>query len=79
MIGVCHFQLDRRGDSAGDATFTRKLGHTQRRSRSILFDRSYARRLERQTFFSPGDLAEPHHSISTGVHKRIGDLETEVA
>jgi 6-phosphofructokinase 1 len=163
MIGDRHFQLYRRGDSAREAIFTRKVGHTQRGGRPILFDRFYAGQLgakavdllvegrnnavavlqynsnkgfyvdgydanrfrdrwgliharklhpaiydpklmkpsrlgidyllpiftdaiggddmehTRQTLFSPGNLAEPYHSINTDVHKRIRYLETEVA
>ena len=162
MIGDRHFQLYRRGDSAREAIFTRKVGHTQRGGRPILFDRFYAGQLgakavdllvegrnnavavlqynstkgffvdgydanrfrdrwgliharqlhpalydpklmkpsrrgidyllpiftdaiggddmehTRQTLFSPGNLAEPYHSINTDVHKRIRYLETEV-
>ena len=42
MIGDRYFQLYRRGDSAKEAVFTRKVGHTQRGGRPILFDRFYA-------------------------------------
>ncbi len=42
MIGDKYFQLYRRGDSAKEAIFTRKVGHTQRGGRPILFDRFYA-------------------------------------
>ena len=42
MIGDQYFQLYRRGDSAKEAIFTRKVGHTQRGGRPILFDRFYA-------------------------------------
>jgi 6-phosphofructokinase 1 len=45
MIGDRHFQLYRRGDSAREAIFTRKVGHTQRGGRPILFDRFYAAQL----------------------------------
>jgi 6-phosphofructokinase len=41
MIGDRYFQLYRRGDSAKEAIFTRKVGHTQRGGRPILFDRFY--------------------------------------
>jgi 6-phosphofructokinase len=37
-----YFQLYRRGRSAKEAIFTRKVGHTQRGGRPILFDRFYA-------------------------------------
>jgi ATP-dependent phosphofructokinase / diphosphate-dependent phosphofructokinase len=42
MIGDRYFQLYRRGESAAEAIFTRKVGHTQRGGRPILFDRFYA-------------------------------------
>jgi ATP-dependent phosphofructokinase / diphosphate-dependent phosphofructokinase len=42
MIGDKYFQLYRRGGSAKEAIFTRKVGHTQRGGRPILFDRFYA-------------------------------------
>jgi hypothetical protein len=45
MIGDKYFQLYRRGDSAKEAIFTRKVGHTQRGGRPILFDRFYAAQL----------------------------------
>ena len=45
MIGDRHFKMYRRGDSAREAIFTRKVGHTQRGGRPILFDRFYAAQL----------------------------------
>jgi 6-phosphofructokinase 1 len=45
MLGDRHFQLYRRGESAREAIFTRKVGHTQRGGRPILFDRFYAAEL----------------------------------
>ncbi len=42
MIGDSYFQRYRRGGSAKEAIFTRKVGHTQRGGRPILFDRFYA-------------------------------------
>jgi len=45
MIGDRYFQLYRRGNSAREAIFTRKVGHTQRGGRPILFDRFYAAKL----------------------------------
>jgi hypothetical protein len=42
MIGDKYFQLYRRGETAKEAIFTRKVGHTQRGGRPILFDRFYA-------------------------------------
>jgi 6-phosphofructokinase 1 len=45
MIGDRYFQLYRRGESAKEAIFIRKVGHTQRGGRPILFDRFYAAQL----------------------------------
>jgi ATP-dependent phosphofructokinase / diphosphate-dependent phosphofructokinase len=45
MIGDRYFKLYRRGDSAKESIFTRKVGHTQRGGRPILFDRFYAAQL----------------------------------
>jgi 6-phosphofructokinase 1 len=45
MIGDRYFQNYRRGESAREAIFTRKVGHTQRGGRPILFDRFYAAQL----------------------------------
>src|SRR4051812_7387005 len=45
LLGDRYFQLYRRGSSAREAIFTRKVGHTQRGGRPILFDRFYAAQL----------------------------------
>lgn len=45
LIGDNFFKSYRRGDSAREAIFTRKVGHTQRGGRPILFDRFYAAQL----------------------------------
>lgn len=45
MIGDNYFKLYRRGETAREAIFTRKVGHTQRGGRPILFDRFYAAQL----------------------------------
>ncbi len=42
LLGDRYFQGYRRGHSASEAIFTRKVGHTQRGGRPILFDRFYA-------------------------------------
>src|SRR6266566_4157222 len=42
ILGDKYFQDYRRGASAKEAIFTRKVGHTQRGGRPILFDRFYA-------------------------------------
>src|SRR5437870_4048083 len=42
ILGDRYFQQYRRGRSAEEAIFTRKVGHTQRGGRPILFDRFYA-------------------------------------
>jgi 6-phosphofructokinase 1 len=44
-LGDGYFQKYRRSESAREAIFTRKLGHTQRGGRPILFDRFYAAQL----------------------------------
>ena len=41
-LGDGYFQRYRRGSTAREAIFTRKVGHTQRGGRPILFDRFYA-------------------------------------
>jgi 6-phosphofructokinase len=45
MIGDKYFQLYRRAETASEAIFIRKVGHTQRGGRPILFDRFYAAQL----------------------------------
>jgi 6-phosphofructokinase 1 len=45
QFGDEYFQKHRRASSARDAIFTRKVGHTQRGGRPILFDRFYAQQL----------------------------------
>ncbi len=45
MLGDKYFQHYRRGESAKEAIFTRKVGHTQRGGRPILFDRFFAAQL----------------------------------
>jgi 6-phosphofructokinase 1 len=49
IVGDRYFRLYRRGDSAREAIFTRKVGHTQRGGRPILFDRFYAALLGAKT------------------------------
>jgi 6-phosphofructokinase 1 len=44
-IGDEFFRSRRRGNSAREAIFTRKVGHTQRGGRPLLFDRFYAAQL----------------------------------
>lgn len=45
LIGDNYFRGYRRGDTAKEAIFTRKVGHTQRGGRPILFDRFHAAQL----------------------------------
>jgi 6-phosphofructokinase 1 len=45
LLGDKYFQNYRRGSSAREAIFTRKVGHTQRGGRPILFDRFYGAQL----------------------------------
>ena len=47
-LGDRYFQLYRRSTTAKEAIFTRKVGHTQRGGRPILFDRFYAAMLGSQ-------------------------------
>jgi 6-phosphofructokinase 1 len=42
LLGDKYFQRYRRGETAREAIFIRKVGHTQRGGRPILFDRFYA-------------------------------------
>lgn len=42
QLGDAYFQATRRAENASAAIFTRKVGHTQRGGRPILFDRFYA-------------------------------------
>jgi 6-phosphofructokinase 1 len=42
VIGDDYFRSKRRGETAKEAIFTRKVGHTQRGGRPIRFDRFYA-------------------------------------
>ena len=42
LLGDQYFQRYRRGSSAREAIFTRKIGHTQRGGRPVRFDRFYA-------------------------------------
>jgi ATP-dependent phosphofructokinase / diphosphate-dependent phosphofructokinase len=44
-VGDDYFVSRRRGESASAAIFTRKVGHTQRGGRPVLFDRFYASQL----------------------------------
>ncbi len=44
-LGNAYFTSKRRNESAAAAIFTRKIGHTQRGGRPILFDRFYAMQL----------------------------------
>jgi 6-phosphofructokinase 1 len=44
-FGDAYFQSSRRAEFASDAIFTRKVGHTQRGGRPILFDRYHAAQL----------------------------------
>jgi len=48
-IGDSYFHLQRRGNTAAEAIFTRKIGHTQRGGRPVNFDRFYASQLGAKT------------------------------
>ena len=58
LLGDRYFQRYRRGSSAAEAIFTRKVGHTQRGGRPILFDRFYAALLGVEGRRSPGRGAQ---------------------
>ncbi|HEX2855311.1 MAG TPA: 6-phosphofructokinase [Opitutaceae bacterium] len=45
QIGDAYFRKSRRSETAREAIFTRKIGHTQRGGRPILFDRFHAAQL----------------------------------
>jgi 6-phosphofructokinase 1 len=49
MLGERYFQLNGWGGSVQEAVFIRKVGHTQRGGRPILFDRFYAAQLGAKT------------------------------
>ena len=61
MMGDKLFQGYRRANSAREAIFTRKVGHTQRGGRPILFDRFYAAQLggKRSIFLSKATTMPP--------------------
>lgn len=78
-LGDAFFQRKRRHESAKSAIFTRKVGHTQRGGRPILFDRFYASQLGGKAF----DLlmAEQNDSVATlqWSHERGFTLESIAA
>jgi 6-phosphofructokinase 1 len=72
-IGDGYFRQYRRGESAREAIFLRKVGHTQRGGRPILFDRFYAALLgaEAVNLLSQGQnnaVAVLQYSASRGFH-----------
>jgi 6-phosphofructokinase 1 len=72
-LGDGYFQKYRRGESAREAIFTRKVGHTQRGGRPILFDRFYAAQLGSKTIELLAEgrnnaVAVLQHSTSEGFH-----------
>jgi ATP-dependent phosphofructokinase / diphosphate-dependent phosphofructokinase len=73
LIGDRYFQLYRRSHSAREAIFTRKVGHTQRGGRPILFDRFYAAQLgakavELLTEGRNNAVAVLQHNAQNGFH-----------
>ena len=75
ILGDRYFQQYRRGRSAKEAIFTRKVGHTQRGGRPILFDRFYAAQLGSKAveleliepvFPQRGGVLLPGQSLRTG-------------
>ena len=65
-LGDGYFQRYRRGSTAREAIFTRKVGHTQRGGRPILFDRFYAPcSARRRSICWSRDATTPCRSCST--------------
>jgi len=63
LIGDNYFRNYRRGRSAAEAIFTRKIGHTQRGGRPLLFDRFHAAELGAKTV----DLLKDGHNNSLSI------------
>lgn len=70
-IGDEFFTLNRRNESAEAAIFTRKVGHTQRGGRPILFDRYYATQLGGKAVDL---LAEGFHNCMATLQYREGGM-----
>src|SRR4030095_7700305 len=73
LLGDRYFQLYRRGRSAAESIFTRKVGHTQRGGRPILFDRFYAALLGSKAVDllvegRNNSVSVLQHNSSTGLH-----------
>ena len=73
MIGDRYFKLYRRSETASEAIFIRKIGHTQRGGRPILFDRFYAAQLgaEAVNLLSGGSnnaVSILQHTTAKGFH-----------
>ncbi len=73
MLGDKYFQSYRRSESAREAIFTRKVGHTQRGGRPIAFDRFYAAQLGAKAVELLNDgrnnaVSVLQYSKSTGFH-----------
>jgi 6-phosphofructokinase 1 len=72
-LGDGYFQKYRRSESAREAIFTRKVGHTQRGGRPLLFDRFYAAQLGAKAVELLNDgrnnaVAVLQYSTSKGFH-----------
>jgi 6-phosphofructokinase len=63
LIGDSYFRNYRRGRSAAEAIFTRKIGHTQRGGRPLLFDRFHAAELGAKTV----DLLKDGHNNALSI------------
>ena len=73
LIGDNYFRSYRRGRTADEAIFTRKIGHTQRGGRPLLFDRFHAAELGAKTVDLLKDGYNNHlsllqYSVARGFH-----------
>jgi 6-phosphofructokinase 1 len=75
LLGDEYFQRYRRGRSAKEAIFTRKIGHTQRGGRPVRFDRFYAAMLGSKAV----DLLAEGHNNAVSVLQYQADQGFHVA
>ena len=73
-IGDAFFASRRRGETADAAIFVRKVGHTQRGGRPILFDRFYAAQLGGKAVHI---LAEGYHNCVATLQYRDGGIQLD--
>jgi ATP-dependent phosphofructokinase / diphosphate-dependent phosphofructokinase len=75
LIGDSYFRSFRRCESAKEAIFTRKVGHTQRGGRPILFDRFHAAQLGAKALEML--LEGRHNALSVLQHTSSGGFSVE--